>query len=63
MNATLIAGQIGFTDGSVSTSADPLAITAPATANVGYIDIAYQPITGYVLDADSIVRIRRPSSP
>jgi hypothetical protein len=40
VTATLIAGKIGFTDGSLSTSADPLTITAPTTANVGYIDIA-----------------------
>jgi hypothetical protein len=56
VNANLIAGQIGFTDGSVSTSSDPLAITAPATANVGYIDIGYQPTTGRVLDADAIIQ-------
>ena len=29
--------------------------TAPTTANVGYIDIAFQPVTGYELDAASIV--------
>ncbi|MBV5331799.1 hypothetical protein JZU69_05440, partial [bacterium] len=51
---TLIPGAIGFTDGSVSTSADSMAVANPATANVGYMDIRYQPTTGSVLDADSI---------
>jgi hypothetical protein len=51
---TLIAGAIGFEDGSVSTSADSMSVANPATANVGYMDVRYQPITGYVLDAESI---------
>jgi hypothetical protein len=31
-----------------------MSVANPATANVGYIDVRYQPITGYVLDAESI---------
>ncbi|MBK8118784.1 MAG: hypothetical protein IPK39_05840 [Sulfuritalea sp.] len=50
----LIPGAIAFTDGSKSTSADDMAVEVPATANVGYIDIRYQPVAGMVLDADSI---------
>jgi hypothetical protein len=52
---TLLAGAIGFTDGSVNTSTDTLQVAAPATANIGYLDIRYQPVAGYVLDADSIL--------
>jgi hypothetical protein len=31
-----------------------MAVAAPATANVSYIDIRFQPTTGFVLDAESI---------
>jgi hypothetical protein len=51
---TLISGAIGFADGGKSTATDTLSVAAPQTANVGYLDIRYQPIAGYVLDADSI---------
>ncbi|MBT8144808.1 MAG: hypothetical protein KJO55_08905, partial [Gammaproteobacteria bacterium] len=51
---TLIPGSFGFADGTLSTSADPIVVSDPTTANVGYIDIAYQPTAGYVLDVDSI---------
>ena len=29
-------------------------VANPATANIGYLDVAYQPVSGYELDADSI---------
>jgi hypothetical protein len=54
LSVTLLPGTIAFTDRSASTSNDTLAVTAPETANVGYLDVRYQPITGYVLDADSV---------
>ncbi|MBL8335376.1 MAG: hypothetical protein JNM97_01270, partial [Rhodoferax sp.] len=54
VTVTLIAGAIGFTDGSQNTAADTLQVATPATANTSYIDIRYQPVTGMVLDADSI---------
>ena len=41
----LIPGAIAFNDGSKSTSADDMAVEVPATANVRYIDIRYQPVS------------------
>ncbi|MFM8573273.1 MAG: hypothetical protein ACKOAU_16875, partial [Pirellula sp.] len=51
---TRIANTITFTDGTTSSAADTLTVSAPTTANIGYIDIAYTPTTDWVLDADTI---------
>ena len=55
VTVSLIAGAIRFTNGALSTATDTLTIAAPASANVGYLDVNYQPVSGFELDVATIV--------
>mgnify|MGYP003335184183 CR=1 FL=1 len=50
---TLIHGAITYPDGT--SYAGTVSVGNPDSANVGYLDIDYTPVTGTVLDAQSIV--------
>ena len=55
VTVSLIAGAIRFQNGALSTATDTLTIAAPASANVGYLDVNYQPVSGFELDVATIV--------
>ena len=55
VTVSLIAGSIRFQNGALSTATDTLTIAAPASANVGYLDVNYQPVSGFELDVATIV--------
>jgi hypothetical protein len=54
LSATFIAGSFGFTNGQSSTSTATVAIAAPQTVNLSWIDVVYRPTAGATLDDGSV---------